>query len=649
MSQAAGALIPALALQAVGKEELTKAAQLFATLKTLRLRLTDVDEATLDRAFQQHTTTVLEKLDARLALLGDNNPLRRVEVVMAKNGLYDAAFQQVVALNSNVSPVLGDSLKELRGAHLGFLGEFQACVSEFMSSSHAGKKEAAAMKVTNVALKDECAQLLESVRLLDAEADAQQVELTEMQRKVRLAEQRSSDLERDLVAARKLSGAGHEKPRMDTRVEPQHKFLRTRTAPFSPSSTGTTAPLAARASSSSSSSPGKPMPASPRGAVAQAATGVSFDSASALQSPSTAQGVARKNSADLDWFYAFRVELQAMLDSGRCRTLSPHECKDALERIYADKTLAERRSKQSETMEHFLYRSMEKRYGLRSLAIEHTACLLRSVEEHASKDTDVLVFHKIYRNEIDEGYRHVHTELGKSIREMLAAQITGDYPTKDQSFLQQALDAKMGGSVSETEWGGVVKYLYNGADAAAISGVLKRRARDESHTGATLGSGSGKKTITRTDPKVPPPQLQLSTAAFLKTVLDFQLKSHENYLFVFRQAFDNEDADHDGVLTADEFNECFKKLRRSERKRSNGSASTAALGKASQFAKGAAKVVILRAPKAAEQTEAERTEADDAKDQAVFRKIIQEVDPLGTKRITFSAAAGGVSRIAASV
>ena len=637
-------MIPTNVLQAVGKDELTKAAQLFATLKALRLRLTDVDEVTLDRAFQQHTTSVLEKLDARLALLGDNNPLRRVEIVMAKNGLYDAAFQQVVALNNNVSPVLGDSLKTLRGAHLGYLGEFQACVSEFMSSSHAGKKEAAAMKSTNLALKDECVQLLESVRLLDAEADSHQEELAEMRRKLRVAEQRSIDLERELVAARKIGGSSQERPRMDTRVEPQHKFLRSRNSvSFSPSSTGATP--SHPTTSTTNNPPPSPPSSSSRGALAQALVSGSLEGASVPQSPSVAQGVARKNTADLDWLYSFRVELQAMLDSGRCRTQSPHEVKDGIEKVYADKTLAERRSKQSETMERFLYRSMEKRYGLRSLALEHTACLLRSVEEHASKDADVLVFHKIYRNEIDEGYRHVQTELRKSIREMLLAQIAADYPSKDQNFLQQTLDAKMRGSVSETEWGGVIKYLYSGADSAAISVVLKRRARDEAHAGTTLG-GSGKKTITRTDSKVPPPILQLSTAAFLKTVLDFQLKSHENYLLVFRQAFDNEDADHDGVLSAEELNECFRKLRRAERNRSNGSATVAALGKASQFAKGAAKVVVLRGPKIAKQTDAERIESDEVKDQSVFRKIMQEVDPLGTKRITFSAAAGGMSRIA---
>ena len=359
-----------------------------------------------------------------------------------------------------------------------------------------------------------------------------------------------------------------------------------------------------------------------------------------------------------------------MLDSGRCRTLSPHECKEALERIYNDKMLAERRSKVCETMEHFIYRSMEKKYGLRSLAIEHTGCLLRSVEEHASKDNEVLVFHKIYRNEIDEEYRHVQTELRKSIREMLMAQIVADNPSKDRAFLQQCLEGKLRGSISEPEWGDVIKYLYSGSDSAALNAVLKRQARDEAHAGgaalravndaATLdgifgfssrGRNGGARS-TRTDPRIPPAPMQMATAGFIKTVLDFQLKAHENYLAIFRQAFDREDADHDGILAAAEFSECFKRLRQNERKHSNGSGGAVSVGgggSAKKYYKGPANVVVLKTSSSAKldgavQKEAKR--AAEAQDAAIFQKILKIVDPLDTKRITFSAAAAGISKMA---
>lgn len=93
-------MIPAKALAAVAPEELAKAAALFGTLKQLRLRLTSADEAALDRAFETHVQGVLDKLESRLPSLDDSH-LHTVEVVMARHGLFDAAFQQAILLCQN--------------------------------------------------------------------------------------------------------------------------------------------------------------------------------------------------------------------------------------------------------------------------------------------------------------------------------------------------------------------------------------------------------------------------------------------------------------------------------------------------------------------------------------------------------------------
>lgn len=90
-------MISALALEAVTQNELTKAAAVFGTLKQLRIKLKNVDEGVLDRAFEVHVQRVLDKLESRLPALSDSH-LKEVEITMAKHGLYDAAFQQVIIL-----------------------------------------------------------------------------------------------------------------------------------------------------------------------------------------------------------------------------------------------------------------------------------------------------------------------------------------------------------------------------------------------------------------------------------------------------------------------------------------------------------------------------------------------------------------------
>lgn len=57
-----------------------------------------------------------------------------------------------------------------------------------------------------------------------------------------------------------------------------------------------------------------------------------------------------------------------------------------------------------ETMEVHVYRCLEKKYGLRSLAVEHSAMFLRGLRVHALDHVDVEVFLKIFNNEVEEGF-----------------------------------------------------------------------------------------------------------------------------------------------------------------------------------------------------------------------------------------------------
>jgi hypothetical protein len=57
---------------------------------------------------------------------------RRVESVMAKHGLIDASFQQLILLGSAISPALGDVVKSLRSEHSELFNEMQAISSEYV-------------------------------------------------------------------------------------------------------------------------------------------------------------------------------------------------------------------------------------------------------------------------------------------------------------------------------------------------------------------------------------------------------------------------------------------------------------------------------------------------------------------------------------
>lgn len=332
--------------------------------------------------------------------------------------------------------------------------------------------------------------------------------------------------------------------------------------------------------------------------------------------------------APVNWLHQFRQDVQKAIDDGRCREITLKECKETIERIYDSKTVANEKALQGignlpmETIEQHTYRSMEKKYGLRNLAVEHVGMLLRALERYCDEDNEVSVFQKIFRNEIEEDFRLIQMELVKSIRELTMVQTMNKFPTKDQATLQNMVEQRLAtGSINENEWKDMVEYLYNTTDSMAICVILKRQALDmmdvsvddamqlsaslqqqqqqqiplgaKTFTIGTTGTQSNlnaenggilpydknnrndNKRLGYTSPtlkihmKAATPKsakrelLRLPCSVFIKTILDFQLRSHQLYLRQFLQVFRQLDTDVDGVLTAMEFKDCFLLMRKS--------------------------------------------------------------------------------------
>jgi hypothetical protein len=162
------------------------------------------------------------------------------------------------------------------------------------------------------------------------------------------------------------------------------------------------------------------------------------------------------------WLLSMRKEIQIAMDSHSIRSLSLNECRDLISSIFdsREQSLQKIKSKvQStqqemelhgsssvfhsnslshtasisklssshlsalcpDTLEVFVYQLMEKKYGLRSLAVEHSAMLLSAVERYRQQSSDITIrlFDFMFRNVIEEEYRRVIEELKKSVKDLL--------------------------------------------------------------------------------------------------------------------------------------------------------------------------------------------------------------------------------------
>lgn len=170
------------------------------------------------------------------------------------------------------------------------------------------------------------------------------------------------------------------------------------------------------------------------------------------------------------------------------------------------------------------------------------------------------------------------------------------FPNKTHEELKNAYAKKAEEGLNVREWTDIVNYLYNGSDSTVLCSLLQKEAerrysepqiqyvnkldnssnspkgnnniekkvvkqvtqppRNRVVSGArsSSSSNSGNKPIRRPDQLLP---LDL----FRKVVLDFQLKSHIDYLRDVQVTFSQIDVDRDGVVNPSEFLEFFKTLR----------------------------------------------------------------------------------------
>ncbi|RYG63824.1 hypothetical protein EON64_15185 [archaeon] len=127
------------------------------------------------------------------------------------------------------------------------------------------------------------------------------------------------------------------------------------------------------------------------------------------------------------------------------------------------------------------------------------------------------------------------------------------------SFLQQSKISKPQGVYTIA----TPNTVHHSADVYK-SGVLGYNRKDEGDV-KRLGYSSRTLQISLIDPQAKQKQkqkLKLSFPVFVKTLLDFQLQAHKDYLSNFVKIFRHVDRNGDGVLSAQEFRKFYAMLRK---------------------------------------------------------------------------------------
>ena len=115
--------------------------------------------------------------------------------------------------------------------------------------------------------------------------------------------------------------------------------------------------------------------------------------------------------------------------------------KDMIYNIYDAKELYNNKcienKSQKETLEQFMYTYFNNKYGLRNMVIEWATNIINGIKNYSSIDSEICLFGKILRNELDESSRLIMPQLKKAINDSLTNILRNEYAYKNEYEILQ--------------------------------------------------------------------------------------------------------------------------------------------------------------------------------------------------------------------
>ena len=156
------------------------------------------------------------------------------------------------------------------------------------------------------------------------------------------------------------------------------------------------------------------------------------------------------------------------------KILSKKQMHDFIDEIYDskmeyDKVCSENHLKK-ESMEHYMYKFLNNKYGLKNLVIEWSSSIITGIKMYSSTDSDINLFSKILKNKIEEGQKLVVIKLKSTIKELYDMYIKNKSrlnPNKGKNKLNENEIENILNSfnenilLNEDEWKNIIKSIYN--------------------------------------------------------------------------------------------------------------------------------------------------------------------------------------------
>lgn len=245
------------------------------------------------------------------------------------------------------------------------------------------------------------------------------------------------------------------------------------------------------------------------------------------------------------------------------KTMSLSQLKELIEEIYEHKKNYDKKCRKNKTaresMEQYLYLFFKQRFGLNNIVIEWVTSLVESLKLYSSSDTDVALFALILRNEVDEEFANIQTQIKGTIEEILVSLLETNNPNKSKKVINKMVKEKIKGMVDEGLALEIVNTMYTDEHPNKDEILMKLEDKVEEEMRRQLLEVSVKKKKQKTvknnkkkKKKITVKERGINFINLVKIILDMQLKTHYCFLKNLSHEFRKFDDQNYGFITREQ-------------------------------------------------------------------------------------------------
>ena len=262
------------------------------------------------------------------------------------------------------------------------------------------------------------------------------------------------------------------------------------------------------------------------------------------------------------------------------KILTKKQMKDFINEIYDskieyDKVCTENHLKK-ESMEHYMYKFLNNKYGLKNLVIEWSSSIITGIKMYSSSDSDINLFNKILKNKIEEGQKFEIIKIKSKIKELYDTYNKNKgrlSSNKGKNKLNESEKENLSNSfnenvlLSEDEWKSIIKSIYNEEEYKILIKYIINKISDkndiEKKNYINKLMTKKKSQVTRDDfelankKKLP---LKISYKEFVNILTGYQITYREKYLSNLHKLFVKCDEESVGVLKENGFKKLLNSI-----------------------------------------------------------------------------------------